>query len=286
MNLFYVGYVMSVAKLKYGLRNGVLIHIDNVVSGKACGCQCPSCNAPLIARKGDRRENHFAHEGLTCKYAFETVLHMLAKQIIDNSKSIILPRVSLSFSSNRADLEVFDERTLDIDFVELEVNEDGFVPDVIIYKGQHRLLVEIYVTHKVNSAKKQLLQEKKLSCIEINLSKEPRDLDIETLTELIVYRTDNKQWIYNNKVTQLREKLERLAVEKNIQWSANKYASGSERKHLVDDCPLRIHSNKRDTRADAMWECLYCRCCINFIESSVFCVESLAHDNDLSQSNI
>lgn len=267
---------MSVAKLKYGLRNGVLVHIDNVMSGKDCNCKCPSCNAPLIARKGNHRENHFAHEGLTCKYAFETMLHLLAKQILSENKLIILPKLYLSFSHNRADLKVFDEKRLDIDFVELEVREDGFIPDVIIHAGQHRLLVEIYVTHKVDRKKKQLLQERKLSCIEINLSNVPRDLDIKTLTELIVYRTDNKQWLYSNKETKLREKLESIAVEKYVQWSKNKYSYGSERRHLVDNCPLRIRANKRDTRADAMWECLYCDCCIKFEESSVFCVESLS----------
>lgn len=36
--------------------------IADVASGRACGCICPACRSPLIAKKGDILEWHFAHE--------------------------------------------------------------------------------------------------------------------------------------------------------------------------------------------------------------------------------
>ena len=33
--------------------DGKLVHISEVEKGKACGCRCPACNEPLIARKGE-----------------------------------------------------------------------------------------------------------------------------------------------------------------------------------------------------------------------------------------
>jgi hypothetical protein len=45
---------MKPIKLPFGLnRSGVLAHISEVEKGKKCGCICPACKSPLIARKSD-----------------------------------------------------------------------------------------------------------------------------------------------------------------------------------------------------------------------------------------
>ena len=46
--------------LTYGLKENttnVLLHIDNelVLKGKQCGCICPNCRRPLIARRGKKK---------------------------------------------------------------------------------------------------------------------------------------------------------------------------------------------------------------------------------------
>ncbi len=51
-------------KIPYGLDSatGRLVHIDSVPNGVACGCECPSCEAPLTAKNGGKiRKHHFAH---------------------------------------------------------------------------------------------------------------------------------------------------------------------------------------------------------------------------------
>ncbi len=37
--------------LKYGVKSGVPVSVEDVVSGLACECRCPSCGAALVARK-------------------------------------------------------------------------------------------------------------------------------------------------------------------------------------------------------------------------------------------
>ena len=63
-------------KLAYGMHNGRLRYIDDVERGLNCGCICPSCGRPLVARKGPVKVAHFAHhQGGDCGLAarFQTV---------------------------------------------------------------------------------------------------------------------------------------------------------------------------------------------------------------------
>ena len=76
------------AYLKYALNiEGDLVHIDNVPNGNDCGCVCPACKKPLQARNaGLIREHHFAHQvGVDCPTAYETSLHLLAKEKIQKA---------------------------------------------------------------------------------------------------------------------------------------------------------------------------------------------------------
>lgn len=71
--------------LSYALdKNSNLVHIDSVVNGKECECFCPSCKEPLIAKNGGKKKiHHFAHiSGIDCVTAYETMLHLLAKEKI------------------------------------------------------------------------------------------------------------------------------------------------------------------------------------------------------------
>ena len=40
---------------------GKTVCVSDVPKEKECGCFCPSCNAELIAKKGEVRKPHFAH---------------------------------------------------------------------------------------------------------------------------------------------------------------------------------------------------------------------------------
>lgn len=43
-------------------KNGITRFVGDVERGLACACFCDACGSPLVARRGDVREWHFAHE--------------------------------------------------------------------------------------------------------------------------------------------------------------------------------------------------------------------------------
>ena len=89
-------------KLPFGLKDGKILHISQVEQGLNCGCICPNCQHPLIARKGSKTTHHFAHyKGKECEKALETALHIAAKEILSRYKRIILPRIELKLKHNR-----------------------------------------------------------------------------------------------------------------------------------------------------------------------------------------
>ena len=70
-------------KIDYAIdASGKLVHVDNVPTGLKCGCHCPCCNERLEAKNaGKKREHHFAHaSGCDCSGAYESMLHLLAKE--------------------------------------------------------------------------------------------------------------------------------------------------------------------------------------------------------------
>ena len=72
-------------RLTYALdQTGQLVNVDDVPVGNRCGCFCPACKEPLIAKnQGTKRKHHFAHQsGTECEYAVESMLHILAKEKI------------------------------------------------------------------------------------------------------------------------------------------------------------------------------------------------------------
>ncbi len=48
-------------QLIYALKDGIAMSVENVESGLKCGCICPSCGEPLVAKKGTKRMHHFSH---------------------------------------------------------------------------------------------------------------------------------------------------------------------------------------------------------------------------------
>lgn len=72
--------------------DGTLAHVDAVPNGSKCGCVCPSCKQPLIARNGGSKLiHHFAHKKGACKWAAETTVIMLAHDYLQKAKRIDIP---------------------------------------------------------------------------------------------------------------------------------------------------------------------------------------------------
>lgn len=170
-------------------KNKNLVYIEDAGYGCKCECFCPHCEAPLVAKNGGSiREHHFAHShDHECEGAYETMLHLLAKEIISECGVIMLPDCEDDkFPSGLVKLH-------DV-VIERWDEENGFRPDLegIMPNGE-RLLVEVLVSHKVDKKKHDTIIKKGFKCIEIDLNWQ--DGTRESLKEFLTGTSNFRKWI-------------------------------------------------------------------------------------------
>ncbi len=188
------------------LPDGSIVHVDAVPGGLACGCICPGCAGRLVARKGTVKEHHFAHHGTPpCGGSYETALHKLAKQILNRELRLMLPEIAAGAGSER--VVEREGGVFTFERAELEVAFAGFQPDVVLHRGDRRLLVEVLVTHPTGEEKVERIASAGLSAIEIDLSHLPRAADITLLTDEICFRAP-RWWLANPRLIRAQERLE------------------------------------------------------------------------------
>lgn len=79
-------------KLPFGVLGGRLVAPEAVGRGRDCGCTCPGCGYPLIANQGEHTRPYFSHDtGAGCPGGIETAVHKMAKQILLDHGSVVLP---------------------------------------------------------------------------------------------------------------------------------------------------------------------------------------------------
>jgi hypothetical protein len=169
--------------------NNVLIHVDDVPNGAKCNCHCPRCDSPLYAKNGGQeREHHFAHApGQECEGAYESALHILAKNILLEIGEIMLPPSNNDgFPSGL--IKIFDIHTERYD------ERYNIRPDLegIMSNGE-RLLIEFYVSHKIDNKKRQIIIDNKLKCLEIDINFQ--SLNKNELAEFLTKSIEDRRWI-------------------------------------------------------------------------------------------
>ena len=234
-------------KLKYGLRDGKLLPIDNVEKGLACNCLCPHCKGQLIAKKGEYRTKHFAHYKIAdCNHGSETALHLMAKNILAKSHTVFvpyIPKTEYDFSCN-GQIFVFDSAALE------QQLSSHIRADVVFYSGNSILNVEIKVTHKIDSNKAIELFNLGIPTIEIDLS-DIKDNFTEELVAQRILSGEKTQLIYSPKCKEIYAK--RILGE----WKQTIYNSNGTH---VKDCPLS-HKNAYFvdySRKGGKYECHTC----------------------------
>ncbi|MCH6236810.1 competence protein CoiA family protein [Cognataquiflexum rubidum] len=154
--------------LTYALKNGVLTHVLDVPNGKECGCLCPKCLEPLVAKANIKtekykKEPHFAHSsGSDCPGAYESALHLLAKKVLRETKQIQLPDFHFDYDIGNKDSLFNSLNIMDFEWVleeqKVKTGEEYIVADVECRKGERKLFVEFAHTHFVDSDKKRKIK--------------------------------------------------------------------------------------------------------------------------------
>ena len=227
-------------KLQYGLKDGILIHIDKIVQeerGLKCKCVCPYCNIPLQARLGTQRKHHFAHNNLNCspEIAQQTILHLLAKEIIEEERTIVFPPYDILSQKMGIHSDMFlspyrcvEKMSVKFDSVVLEKRISDIVPDIIVQKDGRECLIEIAVTHFIDEEKQKKIDKLGLPMIEIDLSKydSKYNIDKQALKKLLIEDIECKKWISNPRVFE-HHKEKAIAtfkkkLEEHEQWKHEK----------------------------------------------------------------
>lgn len=211
--------------------DGMLVHVDDVDSAVR-NLRCPDCGGEVRPRKcGENRRDHFFHlKDTACDFVGETVLHRLAKTALSTRQKVSIPRLCvLREVGDKPVWEIFEKgvwrsslndderrmvRSIGLRDVVLEEWQGSFRPDISAFdeKGRH-LFLELKVSHKVNEEKKNLLKERGVSTLEIDLTTTPPDLTWEDFCDWVVFKAP-REWVYNEV---LNIKLEQIHYEDKSQ---------------------------------------------------------------------
>lgn len=199
------------------MADGKLYEPRGVPLGKPCGCVCPACNEILYSKHclGEKVVPHFAHApGSDCANGYETALHLAAKQLIEEHRSLIFPSLA-------AKVEVRDAigilhtplrivvpagvRVLESVILEKAIGD--IRPDLIVDAlGLGKVLVEIAVTHFIDSEKLAKIKKCQIPVLEIDVS----GLRLATFDELRKVLFDdpkNSAWVFHHQVATAEDEL-------------------------------------------------------------------------------
>jgi hypothetical protein len=192
--------------IPFGLKDGVLYEPRQVSNGNACGCVCPCCKHPLIARQ-NAQTPHFAHAvGDDCKKGFETAVHLATKQLIAGRMELSLPPAVLHYPAGygkRPSTELLYTYNLKkLSEVRIEPWLDDFRPDIMVVESgkQMEILVEIAVTHLVDDLKLQKIKKRGIHAIEINVSEARAKMDFSLLNQFLFDVPSHGRWLYHPEV--------------------------------------------------------------------------------------
>ena len=187
-------------RLRYALMKGTShesCFVDDVPNGLKCNCVCPHCGKDLIAKNNpnNKRESHFAHtSGADCPGARMSALHLLAQDILAETKQVMLPEYNGVYYHHDAELKTFDR----ISKEEICKHEDSTRrPDCIGYndsKGGY-IWIEIYCRHKIDATKKAEIRKQQQYCTEIDFSDLLKTNYTEEDVKNRLLETSHREWI-------------------------------------------------------------------------------------------
>ena len=170
-----------------------LVNIKQVEKGLACNCICFECSEPVVARKGEKNEHHFAHSSnkKSCHINPESTLHKFAKQVIMEAKAVVLPPLP---NTNEVEAKTWQFTHL------IEEQAVGSIrPDIVASIDDETIFIEVAVTSFVDTDKIDFIKRLGIKTVEIDLREilsKSMDIPSEEARLFILDQTDNKKWLY------------------------------------------------------------------------------------------
>lgn len=201
-------------RVPFGLRDGRAWAPVEVKKGRACGCICPGCLAPLSAKAqaSRRRRPHFAHlVNSVCTTGRETGIHLRAKQLIAERQRLLLPpwdgalprmpnppmAQDDSGEWHRGRRVEVPSRIAALWDIHLERSFGAYTPDVSAIDNLGSLLIEIRVTHAVDDEKAARVGANRQRMVEIDLSHLDRFTphDPAAFEHAVLSDPENRRWV-------------------------------------------------------------------------------------------
>lgn len=178
----------------------------------------------------------------SCRYAPMTILHEYAGKLLNDTKTLVLPPVEAYLGATKRVRRQAKEYRFDS--AKLETMDGETIPDVILYKGEHRMHVEFYVTHRCTSEKRAKLTAAGIAAIEVDLSGVDRNSTVEEVDKAIL-NSAPREWIYNRKSQE---------IFKELQDEAEAEArAAKERRHRAAINLAKAYATARDKALAANW---------------------------------
>lgn len=201
--------------------------VADVPRGGKCGCICPSCKTPLIARQGDLKEWHFAHRTRDvhqdtkneCEYSFSVSVRLMVRQLAMQDLSFRTPRYAgyleahskISLQSHRVDFVVTEESLILLNDLEIGASFSHTTVDILGYVDDVPLVV--YITYEGREIPAEINPPETRRCgvvkVEIGsllhaFKQEREGRYVEVLRGFIEEETEGKSWVYHPREAQVR----------------------------------------------------------------------------------
>jgi competence protein CoiA len=177
-----------------------LVHVEEVPRGLACQCRCVVCREPLVARQGEIREHHFAHQSNTevCLSDHESLLHRFAKRCIVEANGLLVPMNPVVAQAlglqNPQSLEIL----MACQRIDEELTMGNVRPDLLVVTtGGVAVAVEIAYASFCDPAKQAEFKTMALPAVEIDLSAfTPEDFDPRQVKAAVIESLATKTWLW------------------------------------------------------------------------------------------
>jgi hypothetical protein len=189
-------------RVPFGRRDGKLVApFDVVETGLSCDCTCPGCVAQLMVRQGKKRRQFAHHDARGSERCVELSIHAAAMQVLLHARWLQVPamavtvkRYSRSGEAVVVPRELFPEKVVRFDACLPEVTitspEWGTMrPDVVGYRNDKELLLEVCYTHAVDAEKLAKVRSYRRPTIEIYVGDISVEGGLHALEQQLLYGT-------------------------------------------------------------------------------------------------
>ncbi|WP_412479610.1 hypothetical protein [Azonexus sp. IMCC34839] len=166
-------------------------------------------------------------EGVSNELKRETLLHLKAKEILEQEKQIFLPRLEINVRRELPEGKAIErrrwrsEQLIQLTDVRLEQHLGEIKPDVlaaVLPQGDwpaESLSIEITVTNRIDEDRLERIRQKGIPTLEIDVSRMGGKVTLDEFKNLVVHEIAAKRWLYHPWIT-----TETLALDRILEQEA------------------------------------------------------------------